>query len=440
MDRAIDQFGRAMHQTLDSRSAAREARNSTNTPSATFDRISLAYPDLAMTLTMIHSNPALVTNGNVRVDRKFLTGMRNYVANLSAPIISVHPQMAPGEAGIDTIEVPTDSLGYRIVTLRTNRARTTIPEDQSALRGVVATSSLIYGGGLGAIEEAQRQGKPYILVLEYDMATQIAVTTLSISNPVRRLIRRARTAWHYLRHQVPEMRGAQSIHCNGYPIYDATAGLNKDRLLYLDSRMATNNVIPAGQLEQRLQQFGKRPLRLIFSGRYEPMKGALDAVACAIACLRRGIDIVFDCYGQGSQAQAMRNLAKSNGVAEKVRIHDSIPFPQLVETTRDFDLFICCHRQHDPSCTYLESFGSGLPIVGYANRMWARMCQESGAGLHSPMGKVEQVADSIAALAKDESRLRKLSERARDFALAHTFEKEFARRTDALTRTIATAR
>ena len=48
-----------------------------------------------MTLTMIHSNPAHIADGTVRVDRKFLTGMQNYVANLSVPIASVHPQMGP---------------------------------------------------------------------------------------------------------------------------------------------------------------------------------------------------------------------------------------------------------------------------------------------------------------------------------------------------------
>ncbi|HSF76535.1 MAG TPA: hypothetical protein VLA84_22260 [Microcoleus sp.] len=33
----------------------------------------------------------------------------------------------------------------------------------------------------------------------------------------------------------------------------------------------------------------------------------------------------------------------------------------------NIDLFVCCHRQGDPSCTYTETMAGGVPIVGSAN-------------------------------------------------------------------------
>jgi hypothetical protein len=48
------------------------------------------------------------------------------------------------------------------------------------------------------------------------------------------------------------MRPAASIHCNGYPIFDAAQRHNSRALLNLDSRMSSEMVIPPNRLEQRL--------------------------------------------------------------------------------------------------------------------------------------------------------------------------------------------
>ena len=48
------------------------------------------------------------------------------------------------------------------------------------------------------------------------------------------------------------------------------------------------------------------------------------------------------------------------------------------------------------------------------------------------MRRPAAVADAIEALGKDESLLRTLSRNARAFAVEHTFEREFTRRTDAV--------
>ena len=108
-----------------------------------------------------------------------------------------------------------------------------------------------------------------------------------------------------------------------------------------------------------------------------------------------------------------------------------------MEPSREFDIFVCCHIQNDPSCTYLESFGAGLPIVGYANRMWRRLSEESGAGFCSTLGDPVAVADDVYRLASDLELLSTLSERARRFAIEHTFERELKKRTDALNAALA---
>jgi glycosyltransferase involved in cell wall biosynthesis len=253
----------------------------------------------------------------------------------------------------------------------------------------------------------------------------------------RRAVRAARCAWKYATRAIADMRGAHSLHCNGYPIYEAARHHNANRLLYLDSRMSADMVMPREELAARLATRTKRPLRLLFSGRYERMKGADDALRVAVECLRRGLDIEMHCYGQGSLRGEMERIAAKAERPARIFINDAVPYTELVSISRTFDIFVCCHIQSDPSCTYLESFGAGLPVVGYGNRMWRRLCETSGAGYVSPIGRPEKAADNVARLLSHPEVLAAMSDKALAFARLHCFESEFRKRIDALNCAIA---
>jgi len=187
-------------------------------------------------------------------------------------------------------------------------------------------------------------------------------------------------------------------------------------------------VISSEALRARLAD-RKGPLRLLYSGRYDKMKGADDAVRVTVECLRSGMNVRLDCYGQGPLESQMRAIA---GARPQIAIHAPLPFPELVEIAKKSDAFVCCHVQSDPSCTYLESMGAGLPIVGYGNRMWQRMCEESGAGTLSKIGDASDVAAHVGRLLNDQSMLARLSENAQRFAREHCFEREFDKRVRAI--------
>lgn len=390
-------------------------------------------------LTMLHNNPARVADGRLTVDRKFHTGMQEYVQRLSVPIVSVHPESPADAHGMDLVNVPLEGLGYGVLTLRTDRSGTPVGSERDRLQQQIIDSTLVTGYGSG-IRMARRAGIPYIMVLEYDLKTQITVATSEISHPLRRTARALRNVLRYTVNDIPDMRHALALHCNGYPIYDETRRFNDRRLLYLDSRMSENTVISENDLDQRIRSLGKRSLRLLFSGRYEPMKGPVDAVRVAVECVRRGLDVEMHCYGQGGLRTEMQAAAATALIPGRIFIHETISYPDLIKESRTFDLFVCCHIQADPSCTYLESFGSGLPVVGYGNLMWRRLSQESGAGHSSKPGDIDAVVRSIEALNSAPLELARMSRRARHFALAHTSEREFALRTRELNSAIETLR
>lgn len=378
-------------------------------------------------LTLIHHNPVLIENGVLHVDRKFLNGMQYYADALNIPLTTVHPLLNKNEQIMDIVSIPIAELNFEVVTVEKKST------ERTALKQIIEQSALVYGHGMGSSSMARSNNIPYILILEYDLSTHITFATNGVSNIARRMFRTLRTICEYLFVEIPAIRNAHSLHCNGYPVFESSAPYNKNRLLYLDSRMSTAQIISEAELKTRLSTLGQRRLiRLLFSGRYEAAKGAADAVSVAIECQKLGLDIEFHSYGQGSLRDEMRRLASRAPFPEFIFIHDAIPYPDLVQRSREFDIFVCCHVQNDPSCTYLETLGSGLPIVGYDNKMLKGIVDNSKAGFTSKLGSPVKVAQQIKALAKDTQMLADMSLNARAFSLEHVFENEFNLRVSAI--------
>jgi glycosyltransferase involved in cell wall biosynthesis len=170
------------------------------------------------------------------------------------------------------------------------------------------------------------------------------------------------------------------------------------------------------------------------------MKGALDFVKTAIACRRLGLDADFICHGQGKQVVAMREAVAAAGMSDRVLVGDSLPYPELVELTKSCDAFVACHVQADPSCSYLEAMGCGLPLFVYANRMARRICEEAHCGAVSPIGAHGLLARQIVEAFAVPERLASWARTARQYALDHCFEKEFAKRAAAIRRQYDLAR
>ena len=304
-----------------------------------------------MSLTMVHANPAAIQGAHLRIDRKFHLGMLNYASHIAPPITSLHPMLRSGQAIMDAIEVPLSELPYAITIFETDASYRLLPFEYARMRERIAASRLVYGSGMSCEQIARRVGVPYIMVLEYDLQTQITVATGDVSNRLRRAVKKLGCISRYAT-DLGHVRRAHSIHCNGYPIYDALRSYNQHRLLYLDSRMSADMVMAREDLNRRLDRRSAGRLRLLYSGRYERLKGADDAVRVAAECLRRGLDIEMHCYGQGSLRAQMEEIAAP--FRERIHIHDAVPYPELVQLSRSFDVFVCCHIQNDPSCTYLN--------------------------------------------------------------------------------------
>jgi len=87
-----------------------------------------------------------------------------------------------------------------------------------------------------------------------------------------------------------------------------------------------------------------------------------------------------------------------------------------------------CHRQGDPSCTYLETCACGMPIVGYNNQAHHGILASNNAGWAVKMNDIKGMADLIISLNNRRDEIKTKSLNAACFAREHTFEATFERR------------
>lgn len=171
-------------------------------------------------------------------------------------------------------------------------------------------------------------------------------------------------------------------------------------------------------------------LRLIHSGRLEPLKGSQDLIPIAYYLREQKLDFILDVFGTGSLEADIRDGISRYKLQDHVRLQGVADFStKLVPYARNNgDIFLSCHRQSDPSCTYLENMGCGLAIVGYDNKMWNSLMQESKAGWAAPLGNWKALAEKLLEISVDRNDVVLASERAWCFTKRNLLESTFNNR------------
>jgi glycosyltransferase involved in cell wall biosynthesis len=367
--------------------------------------------------------PVNIVSGELKLDTKFVDGMHAHVRDWGGPVRCILWQSTHdihfGKA-YDQSKLP-----FELLVLEPNA-----PIPPFAFEGVsVAMLSADMPGIHLMANQAIAADVPFIVALEYTLSTRLRILWLDKD---RSASARLRTLVWILRHEHRMrtcLKKATGVQFNGYPAFDIYSKLNNNSLLYLDNRMARDMLATLEEMAARAERLRSgAPLRLIHSGRLEYMKGTQDLPELMRVLRELRVDATLDVYGAGSLAETLRKGFAPFG--ESVKLHGPVDFQtELVPINRTgADVFVSCHRQQDPSCTYLEAMGCGLAVVGYANQMWSRLKQASGAGKVAPLGDVAALAKCIAELDQDRGSLIKSCQAGLEFASMHDFSKEFRKR------------
>jgi colanic acid/amylovoran biosynthesis glycosyltransferase len=377
-------------------------------------------------LTMILSAPVIERgDGVLRLDNKFVEGMRLHKQQWGGP---VHCVMWKGATSIPFgADYTASSLDFSLELLEPGQE----PGPQQVAGAAVVAAAADLSQTLGLAPICHAAGVQLVYTVEYTLKTRLQILALDRN---RSALRKARSfLWHITdeRRRRKAFREADGVQFNGYPAQNAYAAMVKDGLLFLDGRVRLDMMATSAEMTARAARLASgAPLRIVHSGRLVTMKGAQDLLPVARALKMSGADFQLDIFGAGEIEAEIRTGIQGSDLADCVRLHAPIDFEtELVPYFKAHaDVFLSCHRQADPSCTYLESFGCGLPVIGYDNEMWQAMNKASAAGWIVPMGDVKAIAAKLLDLSKDPATVSAHAATALEFAKAHDFESEFGLR------------
>ncbi|WP_380791444.1 glycosyltransferase [Seohaeicola saemankumensis] len=376
-------------------------------------------------LRLLICAPAPVSDGSgeLKLDTKFVEGMHTHASDWGGPVRCVLWR-SNADIPFGKVHDPA-TLPFELVILDKGA-----PLSSRALDGVAAAMLSADMQGISDMADTVKAANvPFVVTIEYTLATRFRILWLEKRQNPLRLLRSGIWLMNHERGIRKAISRADGVQCNGYPAYDSYAPLTGNALLYLDNRMTPKLLADDAEMETRASRLrAGAPLRLIHSGRLEALKGSQDLPGLMQALRDLRVDATLDVYGAGRLVETLQKAFAPFG--ERVRLHAPVDFEtELVPINRNHaDIFVSCHRQQDPSCTYLEAMGCGIAVAGYANQMWQRLQATSGAGRVAPLADVTQLARSIAAWDKDREALISDCQRGLDFARQHDFPSEFMKR------------
>lgn len=242
---------------------------------------------------------------------------------------------------------------------------------------------------------------------------------------------------HFALKQV--VRSAQSLACNGWAAWE-TFGTDASRhatrpLLFFDTRLRHRDVVDSATTAHRNVKVRHidSSLRLAFSGRFHPAKGAEEAVEVATILEKRGVPHHLTMIGAGPLEATLRGRAGRTVEIVTPRQFD----PDWVDLIRtSVDLMVLPHVQGDPSGTYLEAAGLGVPIVGFRNRALSGHVRHIGLGWTVRRGDVAALAAKVEELLTRPEEVAAAGLRGASFMRQHSMEQEFDRRVEHLLATL----
>jgi colanic acid/amylovoran biosynthesis glycosyltransferase len=374
---------------------------------------------------------ARLPNGNLMLERRFISGMKAHQEFWDGRMLAV-VEPKPGSevaaarghlAGLD-LEINPKDLEFDIELLSYDSTEV----KKQLARCAVALGSLQHQQ-VHLVDWAKEVNAPFVYCSEYTIKTRLQVIRANGGNPLRQA-RRAVWALNQERLYHHCVRAADGLQCNGTPTYKAYVRLNKSPMLFYDCRLTDDMLIGDDALEQRIAQSqNQTTLRLVFSGRVNKMKGADQLVEVARLLNAASVPFTLDIFGDGDLTSELKQRIGRYGLSDKVHVKGFVAYAELIpKLATDYDLFLCCHPQGDPSLTYIEMMSQGVPIVGYANEAFAGVLESADIGEAVKTRDNEALCRVIESIARSRHRLPNWSRNGVRFAREHTMLKSYARR------------
>ena len=205
----------------------------------------------------------------------------------------------------------------------------------------------------------------------------------------------------------------------------------KNKAGSLDILLDQKDHIPTKMLRKKILKVGTGPLKIVYAGRANPMKGPLDWVEVLEKLDARGVDFHATWLGDGPLLDAMKAKIKAAGLGGKVTMSGFVSDRQYVlDVLRDAHIHMFCHKTPESPRNLIEALISGTPIVGYDGAYARDLVHGHRGGEFVSIGETDALADQVEAIANDRANLAQLMEDAYNDGKIFSSDAVFKHRSD----------
>lgn len=275
-----------------------------------------------------------------------------------------------------------------------------------------AIGGLFGDWGAVACFAAHRKGRRFAVWTD---RVESAVTRLTAgADPFKTRLRKRLTAGPMWALEKAVIRRADVGLFHGRETYDSYAPYCRNPQVVHDILLDRSVQISEADFRQKQQEAGQGPLRIVYAGRADAMKGPMDWLAVLEQLRAAGVDFRASWLGDGPMLDTMRAHVAQAGLAAQVELPGFVEDrAKVLAALRRAHLFVYCHKTPESPRCLIEALMSGAPIVGYDGAYPRELTEASGGGCFVPRGAVAALAAQVADLARSPDALAALQADAR---------------------------
>jgi colanic acid/amylovoran biosynthesis glycosyltransferase len=146
--------------------------------------------------------------------------------------------------------------------------------------------------------------------------------------------------------------------------------------------------------------YGER-IQFLSVGRLSPEKGQLGLLEGFADAVRRGLDAELVLIGGGPEEARIRAAVEAHGVADRVQLRGAQPEAAVLEAMARAHVFVLSSFMEGLPVVLMEAMALGLPVIAPAITGIPELVVHRETGLLYTVGRWDELAERIEALAKD---------------------------------------
>lgn len=404
--------------------------------------------------------PLVLCNGEYYVERQAVNGLRLWAQHFH-PVTVMMPVQLPGKVAPSSAmqeEAPpkgwvavrdhlADLAGVRIepvpMAYRPDQFARALPKMLQRIRALIAEAdylSFAIGGLFGDWGAVS-------CLAAHQMQRPFAVWTDRVESEVmRQSLDQEQLPWRYrVRAQLYHrpmawleeavIRRAHLGLFHGAETFERYRPMCRNAQLVHDIHIAASDHINEQDLAIKASSATQGPLRIVYAGRAEAMKGPIDWTTVLERLRVMGVDFEATWLGDGEALPQMRARIARAGLAGQVTLAGFIEdHSEVLQQLRAGHVFMFCHKTPESPRCLIEALTCGTPILGYGGAYARDLIAEHGGGALVARSDTEALAHQVAGLDRDRARLARLINNARADGEPFTDMRVFAHRSEMLKR------